>query len=180
MTTEEFIIAAVRLAGALPVLRWALAGAIVAILVDLSDLFLRAYLDLGGVGNYQEFDKWLDQAYQLTFLAVAWRCGGLPQRIAAVLYAYRIVGFVAFELGAPRESLILFPNVFEFWFVFVAAQRHWWPRFRYRGLPTTAWLAALTALKLFQEYALHVGQWLDSFTAADAVDAVVESFRQPF
>ena len=40
MTLEELIIAAVRIAGSLPVLRWAFAGAILAILVDFSDLFM--------------------------------------------------------------------------------------------------------------------------------------------
>lgn len=34
MTLEVFVIAALRIAGSLPVLRWALAGAIIAILVD--------------------------------------------------------------------------------------------------------------------------------------------------
>jgi hypothetical protein len=176
MTLEEFVIGLVRVAGSLPVLRWAFVGAIIAILVDLSDLFLRAYLDLGGVRNYQAFDKWLDQVYQLTFLVVAWRWGGIPRTIAVALYAYRMVGFIAFEAGAPRESLIFFPNVFEFWFVFVAAQRHWWPRFAYRRGPTAAWLAVLTALKLFQEYALHVGQWLDTFTAKDVVEFFIDLF----
>jgi hypothetical protein len=180
MTLEELVIAAVRVAGSLPVLRWAFAGAIVAILVDLSDLFLRAYLDLGGVDNYQAFDKWLDQVYQFAFLVVAWRWGGVPRKVALALYLYRLIGFVAFEAGAPRETLIFFPNVFEFWFVFVAAQRHWWKGFRYTRPATAASLALLTALKLFHEYALHVGQWFDSFTAADVVDAVVQFIRQPF
>jgi hypothetical protein len=82
MTTEEWIIAAVRVAGSLLVLRWAFAGAIIAV---LSDLFFRSYLDFGGVRHYQTFDKWLDQVYMLTFLAVALRWAGLPRRIAVGL-----------------------------------------------------------------------------------------------
>jgi hypothetical protein len=121
MTTEMWIIAAVRVAGALPVLRWPLAGAFIAIFVDLSDLFLRDWLHLGGVKDYQSFDKWLDQAYMLTFLVVALRWQALPRNIAIALYAFRLAGFITFEITGDREILIIFPNLFEYWFIFVAA-----------------------------------------------------------
>jgi len=121
MTTEMWIIAAVRIASALPVLRWPLAGALIAIFVDLSDLFLRDWIQLGGVKDYQSFDKWLDQAYMLTFLIVALRWEPVPRNIAVALYAYRLAGVITFELTGDREILLLFPNLFEFWFIFVAA-----------------------------------------------------------
>ena len=70
---------------------------IVAVLVDLSDLFLRSYLSLGGVRDYQAFDKWLDQVYMLTFLITALRWPGRPRQVAVGLYAFRMVGFAAFE-----------------------------------------------------------------------------------
>ena len=63
MTLEVVVIAAIRIAGSLPVLRWPLLGGLLAILVDLSDLLLRDVLDLGGVPDYQGLDKWLDQVY---------------------------------------------------------------------------------------------------------------------
>ena len=121
MTTEMWIIAAVRVAGSLPVLRWPLAGAFIAIFVDLSDLFLRDWIDLGGVKDYQRFDKSLDQVYMLTFLLVALRWQATPRNIAVALYAFRLVGSIAFELTGDRAVLILFPNAFEYWFIFVAA-----------------------------------------------------------
>ena len=46
MTLEELIIAVVRVLGSLFVLRWALVGGLIAILVDLSDLFLKNLLSL--------------------------------------------------------------------------------------------------------------------------------------
>jgi hypothetical protein len=76
MTTEMWLIAAVRLLGALPVLRWAFVGALVAMAVDQSDLFMMNLIHLGGVSDYQTFDKYLDQAYLLAFLVVAWRWHG--------------------------------------------------------------------------------------------------------
>ena len=73
MTTEMWLIAAVRLlvrcrccagpwrAGS-SLWRW-----------TSSDLFMMNLIDLGGVDDYQTFDKYLDQAYLLTFLVVALR-----------------------------------------------------------------------------------------------------------
>src|SRR5262245_43558788 len=113
-TLEMAIIAAVRVLGSLPVLRWAFVGALLAIIVDLSDLFMMNLLDLGGVYDYQSFDKLLDQVYMLTFLVTALRWGGLAARVSAVLYGWRMVGFIAFEVSGNRSILLLFPNVFEF------------------------------------------------------------------
>jgi hypothetical protein len=121
MTTEMWIIAAVRIASALPVLRWPLAGAFIALFVDLSDLFLRDWLQLGGVKDYQRFDKWLDQAYMITFLIVALRWEPVPRNIAVALFSFRLAGFVAFQLTGDRAVLLLFPNLFEYWFIFIAA-----------------------------------------------------------
>ena len=172
MTTEMWIIALVRLAGALPVLRWPFYGAIVALLVDQSDLFLMNLLHLGGVNDYQSFDKYLDQAYLATFLLVALRWQGPERNVAAGLYVYRLAGFVAFEVTQARGLLLFFPNLFEFWFLFVTARRHFgleeWLRGRRLGIV----LAALLALKLFQEYAIHQARWLDGFTAVEAVETI--------
>src|ERR671931_233423 len=121
MTLEVAVIAIVRIAGSLPVLRWPLAGGILAILVDLSDLLLRDTLDLGGIPDYQSFDKWMDQVYMAAFLIVALRWSGVARGIAVALYAFRLIGFVAFEVTGWRPILLLFPNVFEPWFLLVAA-----------------------------------------------------------
>ena len=176
MTLEMWVILAVRVAGSLPVLRWAFAGAVIAILVDLSDLFLRAYLELGGVRNYQSFDKWCDQVYLALFLVVALRWEGPARAIAVALYAFRMVGFVLFEVTGERWLLMLFPNVFEFWFVFVAFTRHWWRTFSWRPRPTAFALAGAAAAKLFHEYTLHVGRWFDSFTPKDVVAWILGPF----
>ena len=171
MTVEVIVIAAIRIAGSLPVLRWPLAGGLLAILVDLSDLLLRDLLELGGVPDYQGLDKWLDQVYLACFLIVAWRWAGPARTVAVVLYAYRLLGFLAFELSHERLLLLLFPNVFEFWFIAVAAL----------GAPRVAgWstgriavvVVVLTALKEFQEWALHGAKLFDSIGALEFVELV--------
>ena len=129
MTLEQLIIGLVRIAGALPVLRWALAGALIAILVDFSDLFLMDLIHLGGLKNYQAFDKWMDLAYMVTFLVAAMRWNGPARNVAVALFAFRMIGFAAFEVTGTREVLLGFPNVFEFWFVFVAARNHYRPSY---------------------------------------------------
>ena len=79
---EALVIALIRVAGSLPVLRWAFVGGLIAVFVDLSDLFLRQAIDLGGLSNYQEWDKWVDQVYIWLFMVVALRWSGLERRVA--------------------------------------------------------------------------------------------------
>ena len=208
MTVEMWVIAFVRIAGSFPVLKWPLYGAIAAILVDLSDLFLMNLLELGGVRDYQTFDKALDQVYMAAFLIVAWRWGGVERNVAVALYAFRLLGFAAFEMTQSREVLLLFPNLFEFWFVFCAARRHfgWQERIpltlRVLELSTPAapstcatatsvfaserWNLALIVPavvlvlgKLVQEYAIHRERWMDNITAVDAVESIWR-FLTPF
>ena len=171
MTTEILVIALIRIGGSLPVLRWPLAGAVLAILVDLSDLLLRDLLDLGGVGDYQSLDKWLDQVYLAAFLVVAWRGSGPARSIAVALYAYRLVGFVLFELTGERALLLVFPNVFELWFLLVAAvgatRVGGWS-----GARLAVVLLALTAVKEVQEWAIHGARLFDGISSLEFLDLV--------
>jgi hypothetical protein len=219
MTEEMWLIAAVRLLGALPVLRWVFAGALIAMAVDQSDLFMMNLIQSGGVSDYQTFDKYLDQAYLLAFLAVALRWQGPVRTVAVALYAYRLAGFFAFELTHERDLLLLFPNFFEYWFVLIAGLKYFrldpfapeevvetpgaglLPYGSATGLPiavapqiavieraqtklsSTAFgvmVGGLVALKLFQEYALHYGRWLDGFTAVEAVEAAWRFLTPPY
>lgn len=180
MTLEVFIILLVRVAGALPVLRWPVAGAIIAIVVDLGDLYLRQALDLGGVPDYQALDKYADLAYLGTFFIMAMRWPSTPKRVAVGLLAIRMVGFIAFEATGERAILLFFPNVFEFWFLFAAIILTRKPSFRFTARNVALALAPLVALKEFQEYALHWGKWLDDVTAFDAARNVWEWLTAPF
>ena len=166
------VIGAIRIAGSLPVLRWPLAGGVLAIAVDLSDLLLRDVLDLGGIPDYQAFDKWLDQVYLGAFLVVALRWAGPERAIAVGLYLFRLVGFVAFELSGERALLLLFPNVFELWFVGVAAVHRFRPGFVWRPVVTLAVLAVLFAIKELQEWALHGARLFDSISSLDFIEMV--------
>ena len=170
MTLEVLVIAVIRIAGSLPVLRWALAGGILAVLVDLSDLLLRDTLDLGGIPDYQSLDKWLDQVYMACFLIVALRWEGVERRIAIGLFAFRLVGFAAFELTQERALLLLFPNVFELWFLAVAALHRFRPGFAWTPARLAVTLVVLTGLKEAHEWALHGGRIFDGISSLEALD----------
>lgn len=171
MTLEVAIVAAIRIAGSLLVLRWPFWGGLLAVVVDLSDLLLFDVLDLGGVPDYQGLDKWLDQVYLVAFLIVAWRWSDPARAIAVGLFAIRMVGFLAFELTGERGILLLFPNVFEFWFLLVAAVGDTvvagWSRSR---LALVAMV--VVGLKLFQEWALHGARLFDGIGALEALRLV--------
>jgi len=172
MTLEQLVIALIRLTGSLLVLRWAFLGAILAILIDFSDLFWMGFLDLGGVPNYQAFDKWLDLIYMFVFFTLVIKWSGYDKSIAIALFCFRMIGFVAFELTHIRFFLFFFPNVFEFWFLFVVARKHYRPQ-QVMSLKNIG-LALLICLilKLGQEWILHGGKYLDSFTFFEALENI--------
>jgi hypothetical protein len=170
VTAELAIVAAVRIAGSLLVIRWPLGGGILAVLVDLSDLLIIDVLDLGGVGDYQSVDKWLDQVYLAGFLVVALRWDGVERAVAVGLYAFRLVGFVAFELTGERGLLLAFPNVFELWFLLVAALHHFRPDHRWRPAELGVTLLVLTAAKEVQEWAIHGARVFDGIGALEALE----------
>jgi hypothetical protein len=172
VTLEILVIAAIRIGGSLPVLRWPLAGGLLAILVDLSDLLLRDVLELGGVPDYQSLDKWLDQVYMAAFLVVALRWQGLERAVAVGLYVFRLVGFVAFEITGERAVLLLFPNVFELWFLVVAALQRFRPGTVIVAAPAALVLAGLVAVKELQEWALHGARLFDGISSLEFLDQV--------
>lgn len=170
MTPEVLVIVVVRIAGSLPVLRWPLAGGILAVLVDLSDLLLMNVLDLGGVPDYQRLDKLLDLFTLGMFLVVALRWLGPDRWVAVALLGWRLIGFVAFEVSGERSLLLVFPNVFEVWFLLVAALHHWRNPVPWTAPSLAGALAGLLVVKEVQEWALHGARLFDGITALEAID----------
>jgi hypothetical protein len=172
VTLEVGLIALYRVVGSLPALRWPLAGGLLAIFVDLTDLYWMNVLDLGGIPDYQMFDKLADQVYLAVFLIVALRWTGPERTISVALYVFRIAGFVLFELSGQRAVLLLFPNVFEFWFLLIAALHHFRPAMAWTRLQLAPVLVTLLALKEVQEWALHWARLFDNITFLEALDQI--------
>ena len=167
VTWQMVAIAGYRVAGSLPVLRWPFAGALLALLVDFGDLFLMDWL--GGIPDYQRFDKVCDLAYMATFAVVALRWRPLERNVALALLALRLAGDALFEVTGAREVLFAFPNLFEFWFIFVAARDRFRPAARIDARAASIALAVLLIAKETQEWFLHVDRFLDRYVATDVV-----------
>ena len=118
MTLEEIIILIARIIGSLLVFKWNFFGAIIAILVDFSDLFMMNLLHLGGVRNYQMFDKIIDLFYLIFFLIVTFKWTKKLRNISIFLFVLRIIGFVLFEIFNNRLILFIFPKIELFIFHF--------------------------------------------------------------
>ena len=173
ITREMLVIGAVRVLGALPVLRWPFAGALVAIAVDLSDLLWMNLVPPGSLGDYQHWDKAMDAVYMVTFLVSAGiHFGRSERRVAVVLFGYRLLGVAAYLVTGWRPVLLAFPNVFEYWFVFVAGRDRLAPAYALTPRRTGLWLTALTGLKLAQEYVLHVWRILDQYNLMTLLQAL--------
>jgi hypothetical protein len=172
MTLEVVVVALYRIFGSLPTLKWPLAGGLLAIFVDLTDLYWFNVLDLGGVPDYQLFDKLADQVYLAAFLIVALRWSGPERTISIVLYAFRMIGFLLFEMTGERAILLLFPNVFEFWFLFIAAFHHVRPGFAWTRGQLALVLVPLIGAKEVQEWALHWARLFDGITFLQALDQI--------
>jgi len=161
------LIGAYRVAGALPVLRWPFAGALVALLTDFGDLFLMDWL--GGIADYQRFDKVCDLAYMATFAIVALRWRPLERNVALGLLGLRLIGDGLFELTGSRAVLFAFPNVFEFWFIFVAVRDRFRPTLTIDTRTAMVILPVLLAAKELQEWFLHIDRFLDGYVATDVL-----------
>jgi hypothetical protein len=136
------LIIVMRLLVPLTILRWPLGGAVASMLVDaldvvLVDAFARLLgepLEFGPV--YAELDKWLDLYYLTIEAYVASRWSeALLRRPALLLFAWRVVGVLAFSISGIEGTLVVFPNLFENFYLYVLIARRLAPRFLPRSGP---------------------------------------------
>jgi hypothetical protein len=111
--------------------------------------------------GYQAYDKAMDVFYlSIAFLAMLRNWASIPAfRIAWFLFFYRLVGALIFELTHVRALLLVFPNVFEYFFIAYETVRSRWSPV---GLLIGWWLSAAALIwvvvKLPQEWWLHIAQ----------------------
>lgn len=184
MTGETLLIILIRLAVPLTILRWPLVGGVLALLADALDIVLASLIDFGGLWNYHQLDKYLDTYYLAIEAFVAQRWLDLPRWTATVLFGYRLVGVVIFEVTDVRAVLFFFPALFENFFLFYAAVLRFFPDYVLTRRRLALWLAVLLAPKLVQEYVIHYQRWLDDVVAVDVIedvkDAILDWLRSVF
>jgi len=161
------VVVASRCLVPLLILRYPLPGVLASIVVDGDRVILHAYTTLS-LDDYQVYDK----AFDLYYLSIAyiatlrnWR-DPTAITIARLLWLYRLVGVALFALTDDHRVLFVFPAAFEFFFLFYEAVRARWDARRLTGASLLVMAAAAWALKLPQEYWLHVARhgttaWLE-------------------
>ena len=111
--------------------------------------------------NYQSYDKAMDVFYlSIAYLSTLRNWESMPAyRIGWFLYFYRLVGALVFELTHARWVLLVFPNVFEYFFIaYETVRSRWQPVHLLVGWWLSAAALIWVFIKLPQEYWLHVAQ----------------------
>lgn len=175
MTAETLLIIVLRVLLPLTILRWPLAGGILALAADALDIVFASLVDLGGLWQYHNLDKYLDTYYLALEAIVAQRWTALPRWTATLLFAYRLTGVVLFEVTNIRLFLFFFPALFENFFLFYAALLRFFPEYNLTPRRLAFWLAILLVPKMVQEYVLHYQQWLDDVVAVEVIEDVVRT-----
>ena len=160
-TTGALIVIALRLIVPLMIFRWNLTGAIVAMVLDTVDVILVDVMSVGGFeGHYHTTDKLLDSWYlTIEFIVALGWDNPWAKWPAAVLFGYRAIGVVAFEITHARIALFIFPNLFENWWLYCVAVAMFFPRLVPRTIRSTVVpLLILLVPKMAQEYLLHFAE----------------------
>lgn len=165
----------IRLVVPLLILRWSLAGSILAIVADILDVVILDFLGVTEFGAYNRVDKFLDTYFYLIagYTMFSWgnerssssnerssSANKFARNIGMFLLGYRLIGIVIYEFTEIRALLFIFPNVFIFFFMYYIIFKKLFKR-----EPFLNWLQALPvmlvliALKLGHEYMLHVAQF---------------------
>ena len=163
---SALIVIAIRLLVPLTILRWPLAGGLLALVIDAVDVVLVDAIagvlhqppEFGPI--YAQLDKWLDLYYLTLELVVVRRWEEMvPRRTAEVLFGWRLVGVILFEITLVRPLLLVFPNLFENYFLYILVARRWFPRFVPRTVKQSVLVSVLLLIpKELQEYVLHYAQ----------------------
>ena len=137
-------------------------GALACIVADVSD---SAIQDLMGVdvlgGAYHSVDKAFDTYYLSIEMWLAWWrwTDPLARPAALALFLVRLTAAVAFEVTHARELFLIGANVFENFYLYMAARLEIDSAYRVKDRAQLALILLLVgAPKLLQEYVMHYRQ----------------------
>ena len=106
--------------------------------------------------DYHSSDKILDSYFLVFMAAYSWRrWRGLEKNIAQGLFGWRMIGFVAFQMTGTRWLLLIFPNLFMWWWVFVAGRDHYKPNWEITNKRAMVVLAIVLIPNMLSEITLH-------------------------
>ena len=141
--------------------KFPLPGVLVSLVADAIDQTVyQQFTDLP-LDNYQGYDKALD-VYYLTIAYLStlrtWT-NPLAFDLVKYLFYYRLIGVTLFEIIQFRPFLLIFPNTFEYFFIFYEIARLKWDPTRYTT-QFLVWSVVLiwVVIKLPQEFVIHIAQ----------------------
>lgn len=163
-SSDSFILGlviAARLLIPLLIPAYPLPGIIAALLLDAVDQTLFQTFTHLPLDGYQSYDKALDIYYlSIAYISTLrnWT-NHFAFQVARFLFYYRLVGVALFELSGRRMLLFIFPNTFEYFFIWYETVVLWrnprrLPRVAVVGAAATIWLI----IKLPQEFWLHIAR----------------------
>jgi hypothetical protein len=173
-----WIVAAARFLLPLTIPRYPLPGIIASLVLDGVDQTIFQQFTNLSLEGYQGYDKALD-IYYLTIAYIStlrnW-ANRFAFQVSRFLFYWRLVGVALFELTHLRSLLLIFPNTFEYFFIFYEAYRlRWDPRRMSKKLLVGAAALIWIVIKLPQEYWIHIAQldttdWIKSSLFGVPVD----------
>ncbi len=181
MSGADFVVVLVVLARfGVPLLipRFPLPAIIAALVLDAVDGTILEVLTGSEPPGYQTYDKALDVFYLvIAYLSTIrnWR-QMTAYRVSQFLLYYRLIGVAAFELSGARWLLLVFPNTFEYFFIWYEALRTRWNPLKFAVAHILIAAAAIWIfIKLPQEWWIHVAQldFTDEVKANPVVWAVL-------
>jgi hypothetical protein len=156
-----WIVAGARFLIPLTIPRFPLPGILVSLILDAVDQTIFQQFPGIELEGYQGYDKALD----IYYLAIAyistlrnWE-NHFAFRVSRFLFYWRLAGVALFELTQLRALLLIFPNTFEYFFIFYEVYRLRWDPIRMSnkfvvGAAAFIWIV----IKLPQEYWIHISQ----------------------
>ena len=155
------IVIILRLVVPISMFRWPVGGMFAAIMADNIDTILISIIGHGAFENYTLTDKLLDTYLLVIFGFFSLRWEDKVARFTSLsLLWYRSTGVIVLSEASDRSLLFVFPNVFEFFFIYQSVTMKWWPHLQVKGFRSlTIVLPCLLIPKLIQEWIVHVAEF---------------------
>jgi hypothetical protein len=141
--------------------RFPLPGILASLVLDAVDQTIFQQFPGLDLSSYQGYDKALDIYYlSIAYISTLRNWKNLfAFQVSRFLFYWRLVGVALFELSHLRALLLIFPNTFEYFFIFYEAYRlRWDPRWMSKKLVIGAAAFIWIVIKLPQEYWIHIGK----------------------
>ena len=141
--------------------RYPLPAIIASLILDTIDQTIFQQFTSLPLEGYQGYDKALDIYYlAITYLSTLRNWSNFfAFEVSRFLFYYRLVGVTLFELTQLRPLLLIFPNTFEYFFIFYEAVRlKWDPLVLTKKKLITAAALIWIFIKLPQEYWIHIAK----------------------